>query len=255
MWINSNRKKYEKTTFITLFQLVSVLSFAQSYPQYGRDKFALEGGQNGKNYAVILRTSLSKKDLVESTTRMLSKLSLVDENDIMIDDISDETSEFTIPFILRQSAAVGSGLMGSKYIENPTIIQAELRFEFHNNGGVLMVVQNMKNEYLFVKGEMGNRGDSWSEASKEYDAECQALLLTNSLIGKALIFLNTTREEREAFMESAGKYFEDIDSKYAMYQIMVNRGEAEWLTTKDLLNLIQYDEKQSGKKIHARLLQ
>ena len=92
---------------VTILQVITVDAQAV---MTGKMTFAIPGGAEGKNYAAIIHTDMSKKELVRATTDYLSKYKLVDKNKVKLNDISEETAEYAIPFLLRQTLASCKGL-------------------------------------------------------------------------------------------------------------------------------------------------
>lgn len=205
----------------------------------------IKGGNEGKTYAIIIRTDLNKQALVDTTTLFLARYGIVDRDVINLDEINDATSEFVVPVVVRQTIGVVGGMMGIKMPVTPVKVFAELRFEFHDNGGVMIVVQNMRNSiFKFVKKEEQQLLSKYSEIEKdsdyaEYGGEQSAQLMTSTAMGKVLIALNTGLDGYSAFMAKADEYFADISTKYNVYNALVKKGFAEWLTDK---MLIEYAE-------------
>ena len=197
----------------------------------------IKGGDDGKTYAVIIRTDLGKQALVDTTTTFLARYDIVDKSKVNLNEIDESTSEYTIPVIVRQTIYIASGMMGVKMPLPPVMLEAELRFEFHDNGGVMIVAQNFKN-HLFQF--TANREKLESPAHAEYRGEESAQLMSNSVIGKVLIALNTGIDGYAAFMKQADDYFADISSKYEVYDILVNKEQvADWLTDEKLIEFTE----------------
>jgi hypothetical protein len=248
----------KKVFYILVFLVLAVHSHvsAQQYmPVIIGSKSAapIKGGNEGKTYAVIIRTDLNKQALVDSTTQFLARYGIVDRNNVHLDEINEATSEYTVPVMIRQTIGIVAGALGIKTPATPVIISADIRFEFHDNGSVMIVIQNLKNRiFQFVEKaeqrlttKLGKLEEDTSY--KEYGGEQYAVQTTNSVMGKALIALNTGLEGYGAFMKKVGDYFADIDSKYKVYDELVKKGFAEWLTDEEL---IQYADNTNfvGKK-------
>ncbi|MDR1583127.1 MAG: hypothetical protein LBS55_07725 [Prevotellaceae bacterium] len=246
----------KKVFFILAFLVLAIHTHvsAQVAPLIHGSKSVtpIKGGSEGKTYAVIIRTDLSKQALVDSATLFLAHYGLVDRNNVHLDEINEETSEYTVSITIPQTITTAK-MMGMSIIVQPVMVDADLRFEFHDNGSVMIVFQNLKN-YIFQFVEKAEQclttkfGKLEQDPSyKEYGGEQSAVLTTNTLIGKALIGLNTGLEGYSAFMKKVDEYFVDIGSKYKVYGELVKKGFAEWLTDKEL---IQYADNTdfAGKK-------
>jgi hypothetical protein len=230
-----------KTKIFTLvFLVLAVHVSAQLNPISGsKDVIPIKGGSEGKTYAVIIRTDLSKQALVDSTTLFLAHYGLVDRENVRLDEIDETTGEYIIPFEIRQTMSPVK-IMGMPVTLGPIKIEGDLRFEFHDNGGVMIVVQNLKNlTFQFVEENRklmtGFRKLEEDETYQEFNGEHYAVGMTNSLIGRALIAVNTGLDGYGAFMASVDDYFADIDSKYKVYDELVKKDAAAWLTDEELL--------------------
>ena len=223
-----------KILLSALFMALFTSLFAQLPVLTGnKGLIPIKGGSGGKTYAVIVRTNLSKQALVDTTTNFLLRYGVVNKNDIKLDEINESTSEYSIPFLLRQTVYIAAGTMGAKMFATPVQITGELRFEFHDNGGVMIVSQNLKNHiFQFTT----DRAKLESPAHDKYKGEESAQLTANSAIGKALIGLNTGIEGYSSFMKKADEYFADIVSKYEVYETLTNKDKvAKWFTDEELV--------------------
>ncbi|MDR0422891.1 MAG: hypothetical protein LBH72_07770 [Proteiniphilum sp.] len=235
-----------KTLALVLLALAAHVSVsAQLNPIIGsKNLIPIKGGSEGKSYAVIIRTDLSKQALVDSTTLFLARYNLVDIDDVRLDEIDEATSEYIIPFEIRQTISVVNMALGISILTNPVRILGDLRFEFHDNGGVMIVVQNLENRIFQFVEKDGNRLMTKfdqlekDEAYQEYGGEGSAVLMTKTSIGKALIAMNTGLDGYDAFMARADDYFADIDSKYKVYDKLVEQGVAAWLTDEELIQYV-----------------
>lgn len=195
---------------------------------YGKPDFAIKGGENGKNYAVIVKTNMSKKELVKNTTDFLAKYKLVDPKDVKLDEITESVAEYSLPILIRQTIVACKGFMGATYPDCPIKMHGHIRFEFHENGNVMIVYENFSNEVLAVKSAVD--GKRAGAAEEEYYGELDAVMMANTTIGKILIWANVGLENMDQFYKELDNYFNDIDSKFNVYDRMVKEGSAEWLS-------------------------
>jgi hypothetical protein len=234
-------------TFSVSAQMISVVGSKNLIP--------IKGGNDGKTYAIIIRTDLSKQALVDTTTQFLARYGIVDRNNVKLDEINDETSELIIPVVLRQTIGTAKGMMGIKMTVPPVKVHADLRFEFHDNGGVMIVVQNMRNSIfqLVKKGEK-QLAFSFSDKSDpdyaEYEGEVYAVSTTNSFMGKVMIAMNTGLDGYSAFMKKANDYFADINSKNKVYDALVRKSFAKWLTNEEFIQYLE-NTKYAGKELEV----
>ena len=228
-----------KKVFLFIFCSVLFIPLSAQFPvlQGNKGLAPISGGNEGKSYAVIVRTGLDKQALVDTTTTFLARYGIVDKNNVNLNEIDENTSEYVIPIIVRQSIYTASGMMGLKMSSTPVLLKGELRFEFHDNGGVMIVAQNFKNIiFQFIT----SREKLNSSAYAEYGGEESAQLMANSVIGKILIGLNTGVDGYSAFIKKVDEYFLDINSKYEVYDKLVNKEHvAKWFTDEELISFAE----------------
>lgn len=233
-------KKLLLLTFLCSFTLLSIaqVKFNTSF-MYGRSNAAIKGGKEGKLYAAIIKSDMSKKAIVDKTTKFLLNHNLVSAKDIHLDEISQKTSEYKIPFCFTQTQFYSN--MG---VMQPVRLYGTLRFEFHD-GGLLLVADNMNSSLLCVSyhGTPAERGESYNA----YIAEQDALIMTKTIIGKVLIWANTTAEEQEEFYKKTAEYFNKQDEKIDVYNKLVNSGEAKWMDAKELQKYITENPSPGSK--------
>ncbi len=225
----------KKLLFSLALMLLAICAMGQEMDVtflWGRPSHAIKGGMEGKNYAAIIKTDLQKRDVVDKTTAFMIQYGMVDKDEIKLDEINESTAEFTVPmfFPLTQFK---NGLA----IEGPVIVKAEMRFEFHENGKVMIVAQNMQDILL---GIYRSAQKSDSENMKNYNGETAMIGMTKSLIGKALIYAQTDAKQREEIYNAANKYFDDIVARVKVYNAMVDAQEAAWLNPQGVV--AQYEQ-------------
>lgn len=168
----------------------------------------LTGGSEGKNYAAIVSTKESKKDIVTKSINFMKKYGFVPE-DTEVNAIDASTSDINYDVVLTLTQCyLGMASLG------PNKLFCKLCFEFHDSN-VMIVFRDIHNEVL---GIYWDAFENKSEAMEEYETEMASLMLTKTLIGKFLIHANMDIEERKAFKEEVENYFSDIAAKYKTYQ-------------------------------------
>ena len=218
-----------------LFLIAVCFSCVTAHAQimYGKPQFGVPGGMEGRNYAVIIKSDKNRRQQVEGMTHFLRKYGIVEKTNL--DEINDRTSQFTVPFTLRQTQDACKGLMNVKYIACPIMLDGELRFEFYENGNMMMVIQNLSNRMLTFF-DLDAAKPNNSDAIKEYLGEGSAVFTANSLIGKFLIWANVGLDNMQDFYAKMDDYFSDIDTKYKNYAQLVKEGEAKWMTPQEYLD-------------------
>lgn len=181
----------------------------------------LPGGPDGKNYAAIVKTNESKKNIVTKSLTFMKKYGFVPET-TKINAIDSKSSEVSYDVEIPLTRFYQEML---EYDANKLF--CKLRFEFHESN-VMIVFQNITNEIL---GICTTRNDKNSQAYTEYLAEGAALTYQKTLIGKFLVHANLGPEERKDFYKKLNDYFSDIASKCKTYETLVKNGEAKWFTT------------------------
>lgn len=235
---------------IAVFCNLTLLAIAQgkfdTQFMYGRNNLAIEGGKEGKLYAAIIKTNMSKKEIIEKTTSFLLKYRYVSAHDIHLDEISQETSEYSIPFCFTQTQ-----FYSNMRVMYPVRLYGILRFEFHA-GGLLLVAENMSSELLCV-----SHHGTPTERSDAYEAffeETNALLITETLLGNVLIWANMTPEERVQFYKNVETYFDQQAEKISVYSKLTENGEAIWMNAQQLcLYLTQHSA--PGSKYQVQWLE
>lgn len=132
-------KKYCLILFASLFCLTAS-------SQIAFNKYKIKGGKEGKNYAAIISSTMSKKEIVEKVFETLGKDGLSMEGK-KTNTISDDMSEFKISFyftILDRK----EGLLSAS--EAPLRFNCDYRFEFYDNGNVLFCCENFDVEILTI---------------------------------------------------------------------------------------------------------
>lgn len=233
----------KKLLLLTILCAFSLLSIAQvkfnTMIMYGNNNAAIPGGENGKQYAAIIKSDLSKKAIVDKTTKFLLKYDLVSAKDIHLDEISQETSEYSIPFCFTQTQ-----FYSSMRVVTPVRLYGTLRFEFYK-GGVLLVAENMRTTVLCVSyhGTVEERGGAY----KSFMEEGNALQMTKSFLGKALIWANTTKEERAEFYKNTADYFDNLQEKIDVYNLLAKSGEAKWMNAQELCDYTKENPSPGSK--------
>lgn len=228
----------KKILLMAVLALQAVVTFGQSPPQvitYNKS-LGVVGGQEGKNYAVIISTTMPKRDLVASTTKFLAEYGLVDEGDVKLDEIDESTGEYTVPFYLPQPMSPAK-MMGMPIVDAPIKVYGQLRFEFHEQN-VMVVVQNLSTVPLIILRRQWSDGKP--ALAEDYHGEQAALLMAHSFVGKMVMFANgVDSKDAKAALDN---YFADIDARYKVYNQIVADGDGRWMTNEEY---VAYETAQS----------
>jgi hypothetical protein len=190
----------------------------------------ISGGKDGKEFATIIHTALSKKDLVDKTTQFLSQWGLVDTTLLKLDEIDDETAEYSIPFMLPQSFA-GLTLMGmARIVHPPVVLKGNLRFEFHANGNVLIVWDDISEQMFCLMQDGMFNIDLQDPDMSEYAGHYNATLMEGTAILKFLIVMNKGISGLREYIAGIDEYFSDINSKYTVFDKIQKMGKGDWIT-------------------------
>lgn len=231
---------------------IVVLQVGLAYGQYvdnvmyGKPKFAIPGGLEGKNYAIIVKSDKNRRAQVEAMTSLMRKYDIVEE--FKVDEIDDKTSEYTVPFEIHQTIDACSGMLGVKYCAQPLILKGELRFEFYENGSMMMVVQNFSPQLLLMTVKWG-AGMKNSPNVEAYMEEFGAVASVSNPFFKFLVWANVGLDNMSSFYSKLDDYFNDVKSKYKVYDNLVKTGEAEWMTTERYLEAVSKSTQPGAKYV------
>ncbi|MDR2764023.1 MAG: hypothetical protein LBB90_03225 [Tannerella sp.] len=204
-------------------------------PDYKPSHIPVKGGKDGKNYAVIISTALSRKDLIKKTVDFLVQWKMVNPDEVKLDEISDEQAEYTVPVLLRQSFYGIPFKMGLSLPYPPVVIFGDLRFEFHDNGKVMIVIENLR-EMIFCVINKGVTNFVFNEESSkdpnvsEYYGLLANVTVENSLLAKILVGATGGVGGLIEYNKKMGEYFNNIDSRYELFDKIESAGKGTWLT-------------------------
>ena len=211
----------------------------------------IKGGEEGKNYAVIINTPLNRKDLIDKTTKFLAKWNLVNLEDVKLDEISDEQAEYTFAFEIPQSFAAIPTIMNAKMIFPPTILTGEIRFEFHDNGNVMIVFDNFTEKIFCTIDQDKTSFAHYNDEKKypemsDYYTNSSVSMAESSVLLKVLVVLNKGLDGLKEYTSNLDDYFNELESKMEIFRNVTKTGKGAWLSHEEY---IQYAE---NTKIHAK---
>ena len=219
-----------KTKILLFFALMFSFGVNAQIMHY----FYVNGGVEGKNYAAIIETNLPKVDLINQTSNILARYWLIDTNDLKAQEITEDMSEYSLPITFRQSQVAGKGLMGAKYLDCPIKLHGQLRFEFHEKN-VMIVFENFTSDVLAANCTFGFEKKTMTKYEEEYFKEKNLLLTKATVIGRFLIAKSVEFDKAQlnALNKTLENYFEDINTRFHVYDKMVEEGSAFWMTSKE----------------------
>ena len=238
----------KKFFLLAIIAFFSITANAQYVPNvmFGRPQFAIPGGLEGKNYAIIVKSDKNRRAQMEAMTSLMRKYGIVDS--LKANEIDDQISEFTVPFEIRQTIDACGGIMGVTYCAQPLRLKGELRFEFYENGSMMMVVQNFSPLLLMttVKYDAANF-EKLSPALQEYIGEYKAAASQRDPFFKFLVWANVGLDNMADFYSKLDDYFADVATKYKNYDALVKGGEAEWMTIERYYEVLSKSEAPGAK--------
>ena len=253
-----------KKSFITFLVLGLTLScFAKLPPLFPENKYPdlkpIKGGEDGKNYAVILSSGLSKEELINKTVEVLKIFEIVDSTYIIEAELSEELTEFSLSTKIRVGICYEKGgAMGVKTIYPPVILDVDTRFEFYDNGKLMIVFENLREKSLHVVSPDKEKTFHWykngkePEAYEEYQGHASAVAMGNSFITKILVVINKGIDGYAQWNAAAKDYLNDINKEFDICDKLVDSKYGEWLSDPEV---IEYTEvtKASGYKYEAEI--
>lgn len=132
--------------FFALCAMTSISS-AQNVINYfpGEKNAHIDGGKNGKNYAMILETKADFKTLVDKVGEFVMKYELYKDKSQLeknLTEFSASQTDFTIRDV-QFPFGYHAGGIGNMLALNPVVLTADLRFEIHDNGKIMVVLENL----------------------------------------------------------------------------------------------------------------
>ena len=192
----------KKVLFI--FAMLLQMASANAQAMYGKPQFALPGGEEGKNYAVIVITDLNKKDLIDKAKAYLISLNLTNP-DKSASEFDENSSDYIVHCLFRQPMSKCKGMMGMIYFADPLKLYGDIRFEFHDNGNVMVVVQNFSTEFFIYTADI----EHWKKQTEETQE-----------------YLD---EMRTGIVGTLEEVLKNRDKKFENYNKLVSEGKAEWM--------------------------
>jgi hypothetical protein len=237
-----------KKIFLLATLAFSAMTVSAQQVMTFNQKLGVVGGKEGKNYAMIVKTGEKKKDLVDKTTNFLARYMLVDKKDVKLDEIDENTAEYSVPFYMRMPIQNGK-MMGMPIAVSPIKLIATLRFQFQD-GGALVVVEDMSTHVLWV--DPNGDKEKNTELAK-YWGDNNAVLSSKLFITKALVFMNGGSVSD--FVSQLDSYFDDVNKRWAVYDEMDKKGTGKWLSNQEYIEWEKTHStfKQGSKNYEAEI--
>lgn len=226
-------KKNYLFTFIVLYgfslfgQTVNVSNCRkESMPGCGIDKDMV--------YSAIMSSDIAKESLISRSKSLFVKEGLISENEIEIIKYNSELSEFNVPFGLKKGMTIGKALMGFKYTKTPVILYFDALFSFNNSGELKVTFSNFKEESFIMVNKDADFEFllNWPEVELPIFEKKRSLEIAETGMGKFLVFANGFGLEK--IEEIRSEYLMKLTEEFQMYNEVVERGNAKWLTDQEL---------------------
>ena len=204
---------------------------------YGRSSCAIKGGEEGKMYVAIIKSGHSMKEVVATTVKFLDQYGFVNAKEVKINEIDESASEYVVPFCFVQTV-----FHASMREMLPVALFGNLRFAFNDDGSVMIVVQDLKSDYLAVK-------TSKQSNKAAYDKFVEELVISNianSFMSKVVVWANTSPEERKNFYKKAHEYLSSEVDRINVYNAMVQAGDAWWMDAASILAYLETHSMPGG---------
>lgn len=235
-----------RTIVATICCLLSVCMYGQLVP-WGMGQEAIKGGRDGKNYAVIISTQWSKKELVEKIANYVVSKGWTVPEAVKADEINESTSEYIIR-LKRLVPMRGIGVMGQTC--PPFELLYDLRFEFHDNGKVMLVYENMSTNifiaYWTYALTVGTAAKSANEL--EYFDEMVGAAMDKNLFVRVLGFGQYAKDDSNDAARNYPRYGDSPDVKAARYARMEEANEGKWMTIGEFCRWFERQGDRPGGK-------
>jgi hypothetical protein len=214
------------------------------YPEKSKILLPVQGGEEGKNYAIIISSDLSKAELVDQTIEVLKMYELMDSSYVKSAEISDELTEFTVPLQIRFGMDFLAYLMGVKGIVQPVRLYCDVRFEFHDNGKCMIVFENFTEEGFSLVDTKNENSFSITSLDfedadlKAYIEHMNAVMLGNLFLTKILVVLNKGIEALREWENSMNDYLSNINNEYDIYRKVEAKGYGKWLSDSQVVEYL-----------------
>jgi hypothetical protein len=199
------------------------------------------GGKEGKTYAVIFSSNLTKQGLVDSTVNVLKMWQLVDDSYKRNSEISDDLSTFTISIFYKKPLDfMKAAAMGIKTHYWPVRAHCDVIFEFYANGKVKLVFRNFTTE-TFVLSDYNTTLCGW-------DGHQYAVAASNSAITNVLIVANKGVDGFSEFKSQMSDYLKDVNGAFAIYDCLEKSGTGSWYNDKNYIEYGLTNKQYQGSK-------
>lgn len=203
-------------------------------PKGPKNLIPVIGGEQGKSYAVILRTNHTKKELVQATVDFLIRYQLVDSDSLKIDEVSEEMSQFTLPISFKQGVYYGNiAAMGIKGCHLPVKLKGTLFFEFYDNGKAMIAVKNLSERTFAIVDKSKMKFNLESEP--EFWGIMTAKMMSKSAFTKVAVAMSKGADGLKDLRKAADDYFENINKEYAVYDKLAKGSSGVWMDDDEII--------------------
>lgn len=231
---------------LLFFLMLFVMCSAQAQVLLGKEP-PIVGGSEGKNYAVIIESPLSKKAMLDSVLNLFSEMGIVAKD--KVDVIDDKVTEVKVDLTRSIGFFVEKKMMGVALVLPPSQVDFTLRAEFYETGKIRLVAEDFDLKFLTMPGSNTAISKDQSPTQKAYWDAYNTVYMSNSALGKVITFVLS---EANGFnltkvRESMAKVVADEINHYMLAEAMVKAGEASWQTMDTYVNYLETTPKYPGK--------
>ena len=179
-------------------------------------------------YVAIIKSGHSMKEVVATTVKFLDQYGFVNAKEVKINEIDESFVQTVFHASMREML--------------PVALFGNLRFAFNDDGSVMIVVQDLKSDYLAVK-------TSKQSNKAAYDKFVEELVISNianSFMSKVVVWANTSPEERKNFYKKAHEYLSSEVDRINVYNAMVQAGDAWWMDAASILAYLETHSMPGG---------
>ena len=235
-------------TLTTIFIAASFTLQAQHTFPGKNNQHTVYGGENGNNVAAIFATeNNSRQAAIRQTVEFLSKYDLIKDKaaaEKAVMEYDDTQSEFTVPVSFRFGWHGTAPVMGAVSPQPPVILNADLLFQFYDEGKVRLIVKNFEDMAFFTPCAKSKVGKvKVEDILTEKDVETYKYYMTapvmrdgmGKFIAAFLVWGNLGLDKMGEFYSAWDEYLKDIDTQIDIAGKLAKGGYFMFGTAEDVL--------------------
>lgn len=226
-------------TFALLF-FAAITSWAQMTFPGKANQHTILGGEDGKNFGANFSADFpSRHEAISKTVEFLCAFDLVQNAEEALEalkEFDDTKSQLTVPVSFRFGWHGTAPVMGAVAPLAPVILNADLHFDFYDNGKIQVVIRNFSNkaftDYVTASKSRLKEGRKEEdiltpEEVERYKGYIQAPTMQAGL-GKAittfLVFANAGLGKTQEIQQSLGEFLSHIDEQIEIAEKLAGGG-------------------------------